>query len=1306
MGLDLKKLITLKYRLVAILFLVLLFALNGLAVKFYSVNSLFGISMRETNSVCKDDDGFVWASSKTGILRLSKENYHIYRLPYESTDVIRVRLIYKNLKLFAYTNNGQVFCYNPVYDKFELILNLRKNINDINIILFDLLIDEPGNCWIATSLGLYKYQSGKLSQAFGFSSNRYAVNWYDSNTIIVAKQDGIWLFDINSLGKKRIYENRNLNSFDFFTLYFDKDQNKLWLGTVSEGLFFYNFRNGICSNQLNSVLPKQPILAIEENSDSTCLIGFDGQGIWELDRRNQKVLNIYKESLDNPSSLRGNGVYDLFCDNNNRVWVCTYSGGLSFFDQASPLVNQIVHLSNNTNSLINNDVNSIIEDHRGKLWFATNNGISSWDLTTNKWSSLYNDKETQAQVFLSLCEDNEGRIWAGTYSSGVYVLEGRTGKELAHYSKNGVGSPLLNDFIFNIYKDSSGDIWLGGGSGSVVCYLSGENKFRAYSNEPIGCFAELPDSLILLGCSYGLTQLNKQTGEIRRLIEGLLVRDVLVMGDAVWICTSGDGLIRYNYKSGETEKFTAQTGLPSNFINSIIFANDYLWLGTENGLCRFDPKNKNALTYSSIYSLSRTSFNNCSHAILKNGQLAWGTNNGAVIIAPNLVDESSTKGKIFFQDLAVAGRSIRDIPSFDLKTPIDSLQEINLKYFQNTISLELLSLGQTPGSKFSWQMEGFDQQWSQPTGNNIITYTNIPSGHFILKVRLFDSSLSNVLAERSIKINSIPPFWRTGWFWALVIMVMSGIIFLYLLYYINRLKQEHTEEKVRFFTNTAHDIRTSLTLIKAPVEELSKEKGLTESGKYYLNLAIEQARHLTLAVTQLMDFQKVDIGKEHLLLSMTDMVKLVSSRRVMLASYAKNKNIELKFVADRERYMTAVDESKMEKIIDNLISNAIKYSHNNSQIRIDLRCDGKKWMLQVKDNGIGISKKAKRQLFKEFYRGDNAINSKVVGSGIGLLLVKNYVAMHGGNISCSSQENVGSTFQIVIPFKSISVKPSATNVPSDIPTASSHVVDVSQQTESETEIQTSKEMKVLIAEDNDDLLNFMKAILSNDFKVFTAVDGKKAWEFISKQIPDLVVSDIMMPNMDGFELCKIMKSTYETSHIPIVLLTALSEKTDQLHGLGLGADDYLTKPFDMNLLIQRIKSIIRNREVVRDKALKLIKGDSNEPILTNELNDKFVKKMLEVAKANIPNTEFDKEEFASAMNVSSSLLYKKIKSLTDQSPTDFIKTIRLNHAVVLLQSKNYTVTEVSELCGFASLGYFSTVFSKHFGKSPSEYLPN
>jgi CheY-like chemotaxis protein len=516
------------------------------------------------------------------------------------------------------------------------------------------------------------------------------------------------------------------------------------------------------------------------------------------------------------------------------------------------------------------------------------------------------------------------------------------------------------------------------------------------------------------------------------------------------------------------------------------------------------------------------------------------------------------------------------------------------------------------------------------------------------------------------------------------------------LYYTNRLKQKHTEEKIRFFTNTAHDIRNSLTLIKAPVEELNRETKLSEPGRQYLQIAVEQVRRLSSVVTQLLDFQKVDIGKQQISFSAVNIVKLISTRRLLFESFAKSKNIELVFTSDRLDYVTAVDESKIEKVVDNLISNAVKYSHTESQVRIDLQCDDNKWVLQVKDQGIGISRKAQRQLFKEFYRAENAINSKVVGSGIGLILVKNYVTMHGGSISLESQVNVGSTFQVAIPFRKISV-------PETYP-ASGPSKDKTQHTLIGNRIHPSKELKVLIVDDNEDLLNFMRDTLNREFEVITAGDGVEAWEFISKQMPDLIVSDVMMPKMDGFKLCQLLKSTYATSHIPIILLTALSEKAVQLQGLGLGADDYLTKPFDINLLEQRIKTIICNRVVVREKALKLIKGSSAEPILANELNDKFVRKMLDVVWANISDFDFNKEDFASALNVSSSLLYKKCKSLTDQSPSDFIKTIRLDYAFELLTTHKYTVTEVSVLCGFASPGYFSTVFRKYYGKSPTMIL--
>ena len=326
----------------------------------------------------------------------------------------------------------------------------------------------------------------------------------------------------------------------------------------------------------------------------------------------------------------------------------------------------------------------------------------------------------------------------------------------------------------------------------------------------------------------------------------------------------------------------------------------------------------------------------------------------------------------------------------------------------------------------------------------------------------------------------------------------------------------------------------------------------------------------------------------------------------------------------------------------------------------------------------------------------------MVGSGIGLLLVKNYVLMHEGKVSLESKENEGSLFKINIPYKEVvEVAPAEHEEPGNITSADGP----SDQSECKREDDKSEKKKsILIVDDNKDLRNFLKCSFENQYNILEAGNGNEAWELLQKESPELIISDVMMPDMDGFELCKLIKSTFETSHIPVILLTSLCDKSDQLEGLGLGAEDYITKPFDISLLEQRIKSLMRNREIVREKALKLIKSDNDEQqvILNNELNDHFVKKAVEVIHNNMQNLDFDKESFAMEMHVSGSLLYKKIKALTGQSPIDFIKSIRLNRALELLQSHKYTITEVSELCGYSSISYFSTVFKKYFGKSPTE----
>ena len=1286
-------------KLLIALFSLTLFSLHSSNVKFYSINSLYGISMREPASVCKDNKGFIWSSSKTGILRLAGDDYRIYQLPYENADIISVKLVFTNSCLLAYTNNGQLFRYNAINDQFDLIVSMSKVLKNKYISVNRVLVDNSGYYWIATSFGLFRYQTGHLTLIQNSEEVDYVAWSPDHNWLFEALPNGIWLLNKQTFKMKCLYRYSHRFDLRVSKFYYDNKAKRLWIGTLSNGLFYYDLNSHTMSGVQINAIPKQPILAIEANSESTILVGIDGQGLWELNKQGTKILNVYKEDVNNPFSLRGNGVYDIFNDQNKRIWVCTYSGGVSFFDQTSPLIDQLTHTINNPNSLVNNNINRILQDKSGNIWFATDNGISCKEAGTGKWKTFYQNQLNQAAVFVSLCEDDKGRIWAGTYSSGIYVLDERTGRELAHYSKETIGLPLETNFVMAIFKDSHGDLWIGGVQGNLICYLSKENKFRKYSPQPIYNIAELSSNQILLACTYGLCLLDKKTGIIKTLLDGYLVEDLISIKGEIWICTSGEGLIRYNQKTHKIDKITTSTGLPSNYVNSIMYENGYLWLGTESGLCRLDPKTMSVLTYNTIYSLSGVSFNRGAHCRLSDGQLVWGTNNGAVRFSPESLTESQSRGVIFFQDLTLAGRSIRG----SLSEPLDSLKHLSLKYSENTLHLELLSIGNVPGAKFSWMVEGLDNGWSEPSGNRFVHYSNMPSGNYVLKIRLYDSSLSHVISERLLEVSIIPPLWRSWWFEILLLAFIVGVIYLSLNYYVQRLKQQHTEEKIRFFTNTTHDIRTSLTLIKAPIEELTKEVNMSDLGRYYLSLVTEQARRLSTVVTQLMDFQKVDIKKEQLALSPVDIVGLIEHRRLMFESFAKTQEVDLVFASDRDDYQTAIDESMMEKVIDNLISNAIKYSHPKSQVQISLICQPENWTLEITDNGIGISKKSQNQLFREFYRGENAINSKIVGSGIGLLLVKNYVELHDGEISFASQENVGSTFKIVVPYKEVTevMKDENSEIKESLPY---FVKDADSQPLPQKGDLPKQVMRILIVEDNDDLRNFMQHPLQADFDVLLAEDGAEAWSIIQKQMPDLVVSDVMMPRMDGFELCKLIKSTYETSHIPVILLTALSGKTEQLYGLGLGADDYLTKPFDMTLLIQKIMSIIRNREAVKEKALKLIKGsvNDNEQILANEHNDQFLKKILEVIRANMANTEFGKDDFASAMNVSASLLYKKIKSLTNQSPTDFIKMVRLDYALELLHSHKYSVTEVSELCGFSTIGYFSTVFKKHFGKSPTD----
>ncbi|MCA1745904.1 MAG: hybrid sensor histidine kinase/response regulator, partial [Bacteroidales bacterium] len=651
-----------------------------------------------------------------------------------------------------------------------------------------------------------------------------------------------------------------------------------------------------------------------------------------------------------------------------------------------------------------------------ELLAYTNNGVSRWDVAKNQWDAFYHNKQKQAQVFLSLCEDVDGNIWAGTYSSGVYLMDGRTGKEMQHILFEGNESMFKSNFVFNITTDRQNNIWIGGVQGEVLRYHMDTKTITSYGSHPVYVMKELDASHMLLGCTYGLSILNKHSSNVDIVLNGYIIHDMLVLGNDVWLATVGEGLVLFNLQTRELTKFTTEVGLPSNFVNSILYDQGFLWLGTENGICRFNPADKTLETFPSIQSLSRISYNRNAHFMKRNGEMIWGTNQGAVMFNPSAIEQSQAEGQIYFQDIRILGKSLRSEVIKKLETPIDSIQILRLKHNQNNLLIDMLPLGTTYGAKFSWFLEGFDTEWSRPVATRTLNYTNLPTGTYLLNIRLYDNSMSEIIEERTLEIIKKPPYWEAWWFLLLIGLFLLSAFYLSLKYYINLIKQLHSEEKIRFFASTAHDMRTSLSLIKGPIDELGNETNLSEKGRYYIDLARSQVERLVGVVTQLMDFQKADIDKEQLLMKRLDLVAFIRQRVAMFESFAATHQISVVFDGAVEALYSEVDERLMEKVVDNLLSNAIKYSKPQSSVVVRLQQSKNNWVLEVKDQGIGISKAARQHLFREFYRGENAINAKIVGSGIGLLLVRKYVGLHGGTIDWVSQENQGATFTVTVPL--------------------------------------------------------------------------------------------------------------------------------------------------------------------------------------------------------------------------------------------------------------------------------------------------
>jgi signal transduction histidine kinase/DNA-binding NarL/FixJ family response regulator len=733
-------------------------------------------------------------------------------------------------------------------------------------------------------------------------------------------------------------------------------------------------------------------------------------------------------------------------------------------------------------------------------------------------------------------------------------------------------------------------------------------------------------------------------------------------------------------------------------------------MSTENGLSSYYPAEKLFHNWTKDQGLMASHFNAGSGTLRKNGNFIFGSSDGAIEFNKEMKIPRKYSSKMVLSDLTIFYQTVYPgDENSPLSTDIDDTKELELSYSQNIFSLKVSSINYDYPSNilYSWKLEGFYDQWSRPGNENIIRFTNLSPGEYTLHIRAVSNEDKRiVLEERTMKISIAQPIWLSFWAMLVYAIVLAVIAIITLRIIILRKQRKVSDEKIHFFINTAHDIRTPLTLIKAPLEEIREREALTKDGISNMNTALRNVNALLRLTTNLINFERADVYSSELYISEYELNTYLTETFNAFRPYASVKHINFTYESNFRYLNVWIDKEKMDSILKNIISNALKYTPENGSVHIYASETNDSWNVEVNDTGIGIPANEQKKLFKIHFRGSNAINSKVTGSGIGLMLVWKLVHLHKGKINLSSVEHQGSSIKVSFPKDSKHFhKAHLATRTRELSTEQVPHVSPAEIYEKAKKQHDQNLQRLLIVEDNDELRNYLTHTLSDNYTIQTCSNGKEALTIVKEYMPELIISDIMMPEMRGDELCAAIKNDIETSHIPIILLTALNDEKNILEGLKIGADEYIVKPFNIGILKATIANLLTNRALLKSKYANLEVSEEEEvsPNCATDLDWKFIATVKKSVEENIDNPAFNVDVLCNLLNMSRTSFYNKLKALTDQAPADYIRLIRLKRAAALLKTGQHSVTEISELTGFNDVKYFREVFKKHFKVSPSKY---
>ena len=1331
-----------------------------------------GISNSSVIAITQDEDHFLWFGTRDGLNRFDGYNIQIFRKDRDKPNSLLfddIRLLYFDplLKAIWAGSTKGLSRFNAEKNEFQNYLFNPAKVNDISEYYIQALLrDSKGNLWVGVPDGLYLFNATK--DKFEKQSIRYQGNSLNILSIHEDKSKKIWigtnagLFQLKyGLNKEVFLEEvfipevsgvKSIKGQAIFAIQSDLNQ-QLWLGTHGEGLYKWH----PASNKIEQYkhvendsksLSNNMIRSIALHPDGYIWVGtFVGLNQFDPNKNNFKAI-IADEK--NHSNLSSSSIWSVFFDKKGSLWVGTFYGGVNFYDPGIKRFQNYVHIPER-NSLSHNVVSAIKEDDKGNFWIGTEGGgLNYFEKGKQSFLNLFHSplkKNTLSGNNIKALYYEKNQLWIGTYNAGLdnYDVDK---KSFTNYGKGERGwdkFSSLNVYSLLKIKNLIYVLTYGGGlnvldiENKKIIQIQHDPKRKESLSNNLGRIL-IKDKIgnVWIGTEDGLNLLSKENIEkgnysFKRYLAGYNIASLFEDRKGnIWIGTFSNGLI---YRKNQSFfYFTEKEGLAGHTIFTILEdKRGEIWLGTNQGISRCNVARKSFLNYNSSDGLQNLEFNYNAGLMESNtGGLLFGGKNGFTWFQPSNLKTNKYIPKVALTRLIVNNREVK-VGAKDgmLSKALNQMDLITFKHNQANFTLQFSALDYLNPQKnhYAIKLEGLDKSWQYIVGSHEVTYTLQKPGTYLFRLKGGNNDGIWNPKEKVITIKVLPSPWLSlpaylVYFSLFAIALFIGYRFIILnhtlaLEQLEKGKQSEMHQmKLRFFTNITHELRTPLSLILGPLEELLDSNKENKKNFGPLKTAHRNAVRLLNLVNQLLTFRKLERDHEEMNIEETDIISFLRDISDSFKDEMRLHHIDFKMTYDFSPFPVFMDRDKMEKVFYNLLSNAFKFTPEGGSISIVIAKIENSVSCTFRDSGIGIEPEFQDEIFRRFYEKDNnhpSLRVQNEGTGIGLALSLQMVKLHKGDIKVESEPNKGASFEVTFPInlnqaaQEISIKQNETDTRKVEETnemkPSPTWEDWSEvQVESDSLLNTQS-FHFLLIDDNEEIIDYLSTIFPPTIFLSRAADGKSGFEKALLLQPDLIISDVMMPGMDGFQLSYQLRANFETSHIPIILLTAQSDFSFKIEGLKTGADEYLTKPFHPKELIIRAENILKNRGYSRQKFKEKDHLEPSEITFTSA-DEALIQKAIALVEKNMDFPEYAVDQFAQDLAVSRPSLFNKMRALTGETPKNFIKIIRLKRAAQLLKTGKLSVSEVCYMTGFRDPKYFNKCFQKQYNQSPSEYKAN